>query len=331
MTRADSILAFLKQQGSYGATKTEAEKILGVDPSWAIYGLIRKGLAGKAFAKRNRKHIYLAAEFLTDRQKESWRRQDVFRRHRIYSKKNKLKKKKNPNKAPKRWKLEEIRQWMAEEGYTLLSTSFKSSRTTPVKFKCPKGHINTRSWTDFLTGTPFKHCRDCVRTDESEVAAFLQRFRYTLVSPYKNCRTPVEVLNPQGKLIKIEYASLKRHLLLVSRLRAMLKRVLKATGRKKTHRTHVMLGYNALELRRHIQSHPNWDRCKKGVWHIDHIFPVKAFLDHNITSPKIINALDNLQPLPGPENLTKNDKYDLWAFKSWLRRKWVEYKARGEL
>ena len=52
-----------------------------------------------------------------------------------------------------------------------------------------------------------------------------------------------------------------------------------------------------------------WDNHGRKGWHIDHIKPVKAFLDEGITDPAIINALDNLQPLWAHENLSKGARY----------------------
>ena len=46
-----------------------------------------------------------------------------------------------------------------------------------------------------------------------------------------------------------------------------------------------------------------------GKWHIDHIKPVSAFVKERITDPKIICALDNLQPLWAKDNLRKGVKY----------------------
>jgi hypothetical protein len=58
-------------------------------------------------------------------------------------------------------------------------------------------------------------------------------------------------------------------------------------------------------------------------WHIDHIFPIKAFIDHGITDLSIINDLDNLRPLSKKENLSKNAKYDKDKFMKWLSTKIV--------
>lgn len=74
----------------------------------------------------------------------------------------------------------------------------------------------------------------------------------------------------------------------------------------------VLLGYSLSDLKHHLESQFKdgmlWEN--RSEWHIDHIKPIKAFLDEGITDPKIINALDNLQPLWAHENLSKGAKYD---------------------
>lgn len=65
----------------------------------------------------------------------------------------------------------------------------------------------------------------------------------------------------------------------------------------------------------------NWATIKDENWHIDHVFPIKAFMEHNIHDIKIINCLENLQPLTKTDNLTKSDKYDKSHFLEWLLSK----------
>lgn len=84
---------------------------------------------------------------------------------------------------------------------------------------------------------------------------------------------------------------------------------------KKTERTEVLIGYTRDDLRAHIESlfkeGMSWSNY--GEWHIDHIKPISAFLDEGETCPKIINALENLQPLWASENLSKGASYDAGA------------------
>lgn len=43
---------------------------------------------------------------------------------------------------------------------------------------------------------------------------------------------------------------------------------------------------------------------------IDHIFPLKAFVDYGILDVRLANCLENLQPMIGKENVSKSAKYD---------------------
>ncbi len=93
---------------------------------------------------------------------------------------------------------------------------------------------------------------------------------------------------------------------------------LAATGQAKVGHTSDWIGYGPKELQVHIESHLNWPRVKDKKWHLDHIFPIQAFLDHGITDAKIINSLDNLQPITQRENNIKKDRYNKSAFKAWI-------------
>lgn len=101
--------------------------------------------------------------------------------------------------------------------------------------------------------------------------------------------------------------------------------VLNVTGRVKNKRTAELLGYDYRQLQEHITTHPNYDNVKDGNWHIDHIFPIKAFIDYDIFDLKLINCLENLRPITAKENCSKNDRYDCADFEKWLKNKGVNY------
>ena len=105
----------------------------------------------------------------------------------------------------------------------------------------------------------------------------------------------------------------------------MLKNTLKKTCQNKNDRTHKMLGYTFEEMQEHIYNHPNWKKLKNSMWHLDHIFPIKAFLDLDIRDIKLINSLDNLQPLSWQENTKKNANYNEDEFKIWLKEKGYDF------
>ena len=122
-----------------------------------------------------------------------------------------------------------------------------------------------------------------------------------------------------GKDVSGSVPSIKVQMFLRHRVRDSL-----PFGQTKSDHTFDLLGYTPAELREHIFNHPNWSRVKSGKWSIDHIFPITAFVEHGVTNLKIINALDNLQPLLLTTNREKHDKYDPVVFKRWLASKGVQ-------
>jgi hypothetical protein len=99
-----------------------------------------------------------------------------------------------------------------------------------------------------------------------------------------------------------------------------IRRFMKASGQKKTKHTHELLGYTPQQLQEHILNHPEMARCGED-WHIDHIWPIQAFVDHGIFDLKLVNQLSNLRPMPGKANLSKADKYDEKEFVRWLNQR----------
>lgn len=91
----------------------------------------------------------------------------------------------------------------------------------------------------------------------------------------------------------------------------LLRRVLKLSGKKKASRTYDALGYTEKELIHRIESQfkdgMSWE--SRESFHIDHIIPVSWYINNGITDPKIINALNNLQPLYPSENRKKGSTY----------------------
>ena len=70
-------------------------------------------------------------------------------------------------------------------------------------------------------------------------------------------------------------------------------------------------------------------------YHVDHIFPRVAFIDHDIDkkyglemTKKICNDIENLQLLPKHENLSKGKKYNDLEFLFYIQRKIIEFKIK---
>ena len=90
--------------------------------------------------------------------------------------------------------------------------------------------------------------------------------------------------------------------------RRLIKRTLKYLGTEKESTTIELLGYSPSQLKETIESKfvDGMDWNNYGEWHIDHIKPISSF--DKTENPKVINSLDNLQPLWALDNLSKGSK-----------------------
>jgi hypothetical protein len=80
-------------------------------------------------------------------------------------------------------------------------------------------------------------------------------------------------------------------------------------GKTKQDHTVNLLGYTAEDLKQHLEKlfrdGMSWENY--GEWHIDHIKPISSF--DKDADPKVINSLENLQPLWALENYVKSNKF----------------------
>jgi len=187
-----------------------------------------------------------------------------------------------------RHKEEEIKIFCEQHGCNLLSFEIHNHKTR-IKYRCKCGNISEAYFCNFKR---YPNCKKC----GSQKIAGDKCHRW----------------NPDREAV----ATAKKYRKTCGRI---LRRALEATEQKKTDHTYTLLGYTSKDLQDHIRNHPNYKGDNN--MHIDHIFPIKAFLDHGIKDLKIINALNNLQPLPSDENLEKAYNYDEDEFLEWVNLK----------
>lgn len=201
----------------------------------------------------------------------------------------------------KKYSLEEVREIFRERGCEFLDTEFKGIHHK-YHYRCKCGQEAEIDFAAFYHQK--QNCKEC---------GFEKLRKSRLKTNFKRgsdhyCWQPDR-----------EQLALNRKLR--QKCCKMLSSTLKATGKSKIGHTSDMLGYGPKELQEHVVSHPNWNSIKNGSWHLDHIFPIQAFIDYGITDLKLINSLDNLQPLTQSENNKKKDKYNKDDFEQWLKIK----------
>lgn len=138
-------------------------------------------------------------------------------------------------------------------------------------------------------------------------------------STTRTCPICLKDFSPKRSMREI-YCSAHCRNLFPKKIYGALDRCFKYTGERKMDHSNKLLGYTPRQLQEHVHTHPNWEKVKDGQWHLDHIFPIIAFIENGIRDISIICCLENLQPLQGKKNCQKNDKYDKDKFLEWLRK-----------
>ena len=211
----------------------------------------------------------------------------------VYRKKEQICRKCFSEKQGKLFRTNNVKNYFKDNGCELLE-EYKNA-LIPVQYKCSCGNISHVRFCDFKDGCRCKKCAIANRTG----------------SKHPNW-------NPNKEEMKLNQS-------IHARSKSSLQRCLKMCGKKKNkwQLKRTILGYTEAELKKHIFNHPDWNDLKNKHWSIDHIFPVIAFIRSGVLDLKVINSLDNLQPMLFSENVKKSDKYDHEKFKKWLLTKGI--------
>jgi hypothetical protein len=255
----------------------------------------------------------------------------------------------------RKYNLKETKTYIEQQGYSLISTEYRGA-FVDLETRCSEGHTYITNWNKFQQGCRCMICAnksiaDKLRLNHETVSrAFTDAGCELLSDSYIGNQHKLKYRCDCGKISHITYGNFQQgqrckdcgkkkqsgenhhnwikdrekarlNRLFSAKCRTALRNTLNATNTKKTSKTFGMIGYSADILRKYIINHSNWERVKNSKWHLDHIFPVKAFCDYGISDIALINCLENLQPLEGRENLRKHDKYNKKEFEAWLATK----------
>lgn len=164
-------------------------------------------------------------------------------------------------------------------------------------------------------------CKSEYHKDKGKQLLLLKRQSVTKICPICNNQ-----FSPT-RTMKQEYCSARCRNLFPKKIYGALWWCYKYAGEKKMEHTHQLLGYTPKQLQNHIQNHPNWKYVKDESWHLDHIFPIIAFIRNGIKDVSLICCLENLQPISGKKNCSKNDNYDNEAFQKFVEIQKLKFQA----
>lgn len=248
---------------------------------------------------------------------------------------------------------DDVKQLFQERGCTLLSESYSNNKTK-LQYRCKCGNVAHKTLDRFLHSKG--ECSNCVspkQRDTISISEVKKQFAShgckLLETEYVSFDTPMKFIckcgniahkklkhiNPQlgirCKQCSIHHGeshpmwnpdreAIRLRKIVHDRCRAAVRNCIRRSGQIKCKPTHKYVRFTDAQLIERLKSFPSWETLRDSDWALDHIFPVKAFLDHQICDPEIINCLDNLQPLSREENLRKADSYNETAFLTWLNK-----------
>ena len=93
-----------------------------------------------------------------------------------------------------------IRKELLVEDYILLSDSYTPGSASIIKYKCPRGHINTMRYYHWTRGLRCKKCSNNISKFENEVKYFIKKLNYCFKA---NDRT--QLINPNtGRFLELD-------------------------------------------------------------------------------------------------------------------------------
>ena len=111
----------------------------------------------------------------------------------------------------KRFSYEFVKESFEREGYTLLTKTY-NNKFGMLKFKCPKGHIHSMVYQNWMAGHRCGKCSHIVSKAETDVYNFIKQFLIDAVQSNRSLIKPFELdIVIPSKKIAIEYNGLYYH------------------------------------------------------------------------------------------------------------------------
>lgn len=232
-------------------------------------------------------------------------------------------------------KLIEMKQFYLDYGCELLEDEYKNVHTK-MKYRCKCGDICIASYRVFKHSKQCKNCSfDKVHENQrlgidNAKKIFSDGGCTCLENEYINSYALMRYICSCGNESKISLNNFKRGV-----------RCKECGDKKFSEKTSGTNHWNwsggaheidIIKLRKSSQSIIKKFRRKNKIngrdIHIDHIYPIIAFVEHGIFDLDIINSDDNLQILTRFENCSKGGKYNTEDFQTYLNSKGINYASQ---
>lgn len=196
---------------------------------------------------------------------------------------------------------------------------YKNSKQK-LKYKCICGNISEIRYNDFQQNHRCMKCSGSKKYTNEYVTKYFEKYNYKLLTNYENNKQKLQYICDNGHISNITFNSFLngkrcKKCYIITNIGENHPRWIK-------NRTHIK---NIQDLHKLSNSYKRKYRKKYNIIdkniHIDHIFPIKAFVEHGIYNLDVINNESNLRAISKHENLVKNSKYNKNNFIKYLTEK----------
>jgi hypothetical protein len=249
---------------------------------------------------------------------------------------------------------DQVKTVFEDNGCVLLEKEY-TSNNTPMKFLCSCGVKDVISLTSIKAGARCNQCTarkiaESNRVTDEELKKRCETKKFKFIRSFvnkDNDRTYIEYVCHCGNMSKTglfnfnkiencricgnnkksgkncykwnaDRAEVRNRKIIRKRLGNIINRCLFKQNGQKSANTERLLKYHPNILKEKIMQQVKELGLENKAWHVDHIFPVQAFIDHKIYDLSLINHIDNLRALSEEDNLKKYDNYDKDKFLNWV-------------
>lgn len=215
-----------------------------------------------------------------------------------------------------------VYNFFKENNCILLESEYLNNKY-PMEYICSCGKESKIAFTDFRKGSRCKQCGIDKQTySQNYIISYFNDFNYTCLDMYKQKDIPLNCICDKGHDCKISFNNFRNG----TRCRTC--KAINMSGENSrwwnSNRNQVKTITEIYPLcTRYISDYRKKYNITGRKINIDHIFPIKAFVEHNIYDLEIINSDDNLQILSEKDNKSKGAKYDKQEFYKYLHNKGI--------
>lgn len=223
----------------------------------------------------------------------------------------------------KKFTITDVHTICNERGFKLLEAEYKNNYT-PLLCICSCGNVTKISLKAIKNNQKCMNCNGSKKLTNNEVKKIFSDKGCILLDIYKNNKTPMKFICKCGNIAyhnlnNFKYKNCRCKNCKYEKVSNSMTGENNPNYNKNRNQIKNIKSIHSLS-QSYKQKYRKEYKVDKNI-HIDHIFPIKAFIENNIFDLDIINDFDNFQTLDASTNISKGSKYDKIKFIEYLNNK----------